>query len=180
MKINKKLMAIMMTLAIGGALVGCSVGDKPAVSPDQEVTTPEVTPEEEGTPEGGEVESALKADITTMTEGLELPMMNAMMEDMFKDTYGIDTNLLKDYYVDMPMMMVHSTEIAIFELNDEADADKIMEGIEKRQQFLADQWQTYLPDQYELVQNYKTAVKGDKILFVVSEYADKIVENFNA
>lgn len=182
MKINRKLMAMMMTLAIGGALVGCSSTPEQPVTPP-EVVAPEVTPEvtpEEVPGEGQEEQSALAADVTKITEGIELPGSMPMTEDMLKDTYGIDTSLLKDYYVSMPMMMVHATEIAIFELNDEADVDAVMAGIEKRQQGLAEQWKTYLPDQYELVQNYKTAIKGNKVLFVVSESAEQIVENFNA
>lgn len=175
MKINKKLIAIMMTLAIGGSLVGC--GQSPAPEkPETEVVTPEETPEgDEETPEA----SALKDLLGAITEGVELPMQDVMIDEMFADTYGIDTNLLKDYYISISMMNVHATEIALFELNDEKDAEAIMEGIEKRQQGLLDQWKTYLPDQYEIVQNYKTAQKGNKILFVINEAADKIVENFN-
>lgn len=181
MKINKKLMAIMMTLAIGGALVGCGKTETPPVTPPTEDVAPEVAPEV--TPDEGENEeteaSALEGFVTTITDGVELPMQGPMSAEMFADAYGIDTNLLSDYYISMPMMNVHATEIAVFELKDAKDADTIMEGIEKRQKGLEEQWQSYLPDQLELVQNYKTVVKDNMILFVISHDADKIVENFN-
>lgn len=183
MNINKKFIAIMMTLAIGGSLVGCGQSQVPE-TPGTGVVTPEATPEgtPEVMPEGEEVapeNSALAQVVTTITEGMELPMQGPMIPEMFEDTYGIDTSLLKDYYVSMSMMNVHATEIAVFELNDEKDAEIVMEGIEKRQKALEEQWKTYLPDQYEIVKNYKTAQKGNKILFVINESADKIVENFN-
>lgn len=177
MKINKKLIAMMMTLAIGGALVGCTNSTEQPPVPPTEVETPAENPGE--VPAEGEV-SPLANEVTTITEGIELPSLVPMPEEMFNDTFGIDTSLLKDYYVGMPMMNVHATEIAIFELNNEADVDTVMAGIEKRQKALEEQWKTYLPDQYELVQNYKTAVKGNKVLFVISDQADTIVENFNA
>ena len=177
MKINKKLIAMMMTLAIGGALVGCTSGQEQPAPPTTEVETPVENPEE--TPVEGET-SPLANEVTVITEGIELPALVPMPEEMFNDTFGIDTSLLKDYYVGMPMMNVHATEIAIFEVNNEADVDKVMAGIEKRQKALEEQWKTYLPDQYELVQNYKTAVKDNKVLFVISDQADTIVENFNA
>lgn len=177
MKINKKLIAMMMTLAIGGALVGCTNNQEQPPTPPTGVETPVENPEE--VPTEGEV-SPLANEVATITEGMELPSLVPMPEEMFNDTFGIDTSLLKDYYVGMPMMNVHATEIAIFEVNNEADVDTVMAGIEKRQKALEEQWKSYLPDQYELVQNYKTAVKGNKILFVISDQADAIVENFNA
>lgn len=182
MKINKKLMALMMTLAIGGALVGCGNNTNDVVPPTEMETPVEDMPTEDVP--GGEVVdgqvSPLANEVTVITEGIELPGLVPMPAEMFNDTYGIDSSLLKDYYVGMPMMNVHATEIAIFEVNNEADIDTVMAAIEKRQQALAEQWQSYLPDQYELVQNYKTAVKGNQVLFVISDQADAIVNNFNA
>lgn len=175
MKINKKLIAFMMILAMGGALVGCGkTNDVPEVPPT-EVVTPEQNEESGETPET----SALEGFVTKITEGVELPAQAPMNAEMFADAYGIDTSLLNDYYVSMSMMNVHATEIAIFELKDAKDVDTVMAGIEKRQQGLVEQWQSYLPDQLELVENYKTAVKNNMILFVINHDADKIVENFN-
>lgn len=174
MKINKKLIALMMTLAIGASLVACGPKDNVSETPETEVVAPEENVDGE-TPEVSELESV----VTTLTEGIELPAQAPMNAEMFAEAYGIDTSLLKDYYVGMPMMNVHATEIALFELNDEKDAETVMEGIEKRQKGLEEQWSSYLPDQLELVQNYKTVQKDNMILFVISEEADKIVENFN-
>ena len=179
MKINKKVIAIMMTLAVAGSLVGCGQSNTPE-TPETGVVTPEEKPEEGTEQDIVEPEtSALAGLVETITEGIELPSQTTMLPEMFADAYGIDTSLLKDYYVSISMMNVHATEIAVFELNDEKDAEAVMEGIEKRQKGLEEQWMSYFPEQYELVQNYQTAQKGNKILFVINEQADKIVENFN-
>lgn len=179
MKIKRKIIAMMMTFVVVGSLVGCGQSDTQQ-APETEVVTPEDNPGEEL--EQDTVDTAtseLGNLVETITEGVELPNQIAMLPEMFADTYGIDTNLLKDYYVSISMMNVQATEIAIFELKDEKDADIVMEGIEKRQKGLEEQWSSYLPEQYELVKNYKVEQKGNKILFVISEQADKIVDNFN-
>ena len=198
MKINKKLLALMMTFVIGGTvLTGCgqkTQNEDTNVEQSVENNTEdnsEVSEEEvvdENTEEGVEqnTDQSFSAEDPTVsketffvvTDGLELPATIDMPEEMFADTYGIDTGLLESYSVNMPMMNVTATEIAVFEVKDEANIDAIKAGIEKRQKALEEQWQSYLPEQLELVQNYKVAVKGNLVLFVISEHADQIVENF--
>ena len=157
---------------------------KPEVKPEQkpEASKPEAKPEqkpEESKPVETTGLSASELYDKVVTSDLELPSLQDMDSQFFADTYGVDTSLLKSYKVKMPMMMVHASEIAIFELNDASNAPKVIEGINKRVEGLKAQWGSYLPDQLELVQNYKTATKGNYVIFVVSEYADTIISNFN-
>lgn len=198
MKINKKLLALMMTFVIGGTvLTGCgqktqnegtnveqstenNAEDNGQVS-EEEIVNENTEEEVEQNPDesfSAEDPTVSKETFFVITDGLELPATVDMPEEMFADTYGIDTGLLESYSVNMPMMNVAATEIAVFEAKDEASIDAIKAGIEKRQKALEEQWQSYLPAQLELVQNYKVAVKGNLVLFVISEYADQIVENF--
>lgn len=161
---------------------------KPQTKPESkpEASKPETKPEEstpETKPESKPEETTMSAQELmgkVIDDTIELPALNQMDSTYFADTYGIDTSLLKSYEVRMPMMIVHSTEIGIFELNNASDASKVIAGIEKRVEGLKNQWQSYLPDQYELVQNYKTATKGNYVIFVVSEHADTIISKFNA
>jgi len=199
MKINKKLLALMMTFVIGGAvLTGCGqkapnegANVEQGIDNNVEVTddtTVEDSLEGENADENAvqnpdesfsaEDPSVSKEAFFVATDGVELPATVDMSAEMFADTYGIDTELLASYSVNMPMMNVHATEIAIFEVKDEASIDAVKAGIEKRQKALEEQWQSYLPAQFELVQNYKVAVKGNLVLFVISEHADQIVANF--
>lgn len=199
MKINKKLLALLMTFVIGGAaLTGCGqkapigdsnveqgVEDNTNGTGDQaagENTTDENTGAGiENNPDGSfsaEDPSVAQETIFVVTDGIELPASVEMPAEMFADTYGIDTELLASYAVNMPMMNVTATEIAVFEVKDEASIAAVKAGIEKRQKGLEEQWKSYLPAQLELVQNYKVAVKGNLVLFVISEEADQIVANF--
>ena len=272
MKLNKKLIGLMLALTVGGALVGCSSEKAPAedttiempsvdkenegtseeetqvpeedieetdkteesteekveekveeekkeeVKPETKpetnkpVTKPEVSKPETSKPETSKPETSkpetskpetskpetpkpettpeTKPEVTTMTASelmakvltgdVEMPGMMNMESAFFADTYGIDTSILKSYEVRMPMMMVHASEVAVFELNNASDASKVIAGIERRVESLKNQWQSYLPAQFELVQNYKTATKGNYVIFVISESADTVISNFNA
>lgn len=194
MKINKKLLALMMTVVIGGAaLTGC--GQKAPTEDtnieqgtENNTEAPDDNAADENTNENAgqntdqsfteEDPTVSKETFFVVTDGIELPATIDMPPEMFADTYGIDTELLESYSVNMPMMNVTATEIAVFEVKDEASIDAVKAGIEKRQKALEEQWKSYLPEQLELVQNYKVAVKENLVLFVISENADKIVENF--
>lgn len=168
--------------------------NKPAAKPEQkpEVNKPAAKPEQKPGTSKPEVEKPVEKPAETtnlsaselynkvVTSDLNIPSLVEMDSQFFADTYGIDTSLLKSYKVNMPMMMVHASEIAVFELNNASDAQKVMDGINKRVSGLKAQWESYLPEQLELVNNYKTATKGNYIIFVVSEHADTIINNFNA
>ena len=71
------------------------------------------------------------------------------------------------------MMMVHATEFAIFWAA-EGKLDTVLTQIEARQDALVQTWERYLPDQYELVQNYKVLVNGDLVVFLVCKEMDTI------
>lgn len=210
MKMNKKLLAVMMSIVVvGTTFVGCgnkenadtnsTVTEQPSDQTEDAPATPEEPVVEEesveeevvednvGTEEGAEGEEYVEADPTpsqelvyVVTDGIELPPSTQMPAEMFADTYGIDTSILDSYYVQMPMMNVHANEIAVFEVKDEADIEAVKAGIEKRQDSLEQQWASYLPEQLELVKNYKVEVKGNRVIFVVSDVADQIIEKFKA
>lgn len=130
--------------------------------------------------EYGEVDPSVAQEMLfVITDGIELPARTNMDTAMFKDTYGITTNHLSSYVVSTPMMNVHATEIAVFEVVDENGRQAVKAGIEKRVEALKAQWERYLPEQYELVKNYKVVDRGNYVLFVISEVADTIINNFN-
>ena len=210
MKLNKKLIFMMTTLAIVGlSLVGCGQkhtenkvestitieegsventdeqpADKEEVVEQEEEAAEQVEEEvvEQVEEEGyiGEKDPTPSDEIYfTVTNGLEEMASMTADEAMLKDAYGIDSELLSSYRVEMGMNRARVSELAVFELKDEKDIDKVKEGIAKRQQDLEKQWESYLEDQYELVKNSQIIVKGNIILYVVSLDADQIVEQFD-
>lgn len=142
---------------------------KPTAKP-----TPTPTPTPESKPQTNAVQSTWD-DISK----LSLPNLTAMDDATLSAMYGINASDLEEYVCMMPLMGVHSTEFFIAEVKD-GKMDTVKAGIAKRQADLDAQWSQYLPDQYELVKNYKLVTNGNYILFAVSEYADKAVSIFDS
>lgn len=129
----------------------------------------------------GSKEEAKEIDIpalwTSIEETVELPSMMELDDTTLKDVYGIDAADLESYVARIPFMNVHATEFFMAKVK-EGQMDSVKEAIEKRQADLVAVWERYLPDQYELVQNYKLETEGNYVLFCVCAQADEVVGLF--
>jgi len=127
------------------------------------------------------------ADVTT-TSGIvdailnkvEQPSLMPLEGDAVKDFYNFDPALVEEFTIKMPMMNVKTNEIAVFKVKDAADIPAIEKSIDDRAAQVQKQFETYLPDQYENAKNYKVVKEGNYVLFVISESADAIIEQFQA
>lgn len=146
---------------------------KPTATPKPTVK-PTPTPTPESKPETNVVQSVWN-DISK----LSLPNLTAMDDATLAAMYGINASDLEEYICMMPLMGVHSTEFFIAEVKD-GKMDTVKAGIAKRQADLDAQWSQYLPDQHELVKNYKLVTNGNYVLFAISEYASDAVTIFNS
>ena len=129
----------------------------------------------------GSKEESKEIDIpalwTSIEETVELPSMMELDDSTLKDVYGIDAADLESYVARIPMMNVHATEFFIAKVKD-GKMDSVKEAIAKRQADLVTVWEQYLPEQYELVQNYKLETEGNYVLFCVCAQADEVVGLF--
>lgn len=129
----------------------------------------------------GSKEESKEIDIpalwTSIEETVELPSMMELDDTTLKDVYGIDAADLESYVARIPFMNVHATEFFMAKVK-EGQMDSVKEAIEKRQADLVAVWERYLPDQYELVQNYKLETEGSYVLFCVCAQADEVVGLF--
>ena len=158
---------------------------KPSIEP---VVTPTSTEEPSATPKieendtipiVGEVDPTLAQEIVyATTNGIELPDGGAMSLDMFAETYKMPTDILSSYYVHIPIDSAYATEVAVFQMKSLEDKQEIMRGIENRQQGLLAKFKNASKEEYNIIQNYRTAEKEDNIIFVISKDADKIIEQF--
>ena len=129
----------------------------------------------------GNKEEAKEIDIpalwTSIEETVELPSMMELDDTTLQDVYGIDAADLESYVARIPLMNVHATEFFIAKVKD-GKMDTVKEAIAKRQADLVTVWEQYLPEQYELVQNYKLETEGNYVLFCVCAQADEVVGLF--
>ncbi|NIK78886.1 PBP1b-binding outer membrane lipoprotein LpoB [Paenibacillus castaneae] len=121
-----------------------------------------------------------KEMIDAMLAKIEQPALMEMPVDMVNQMYYFDPAQLEQYTIMMPMMNVKTNEIAIFKVKEASQIAAIEEGVKKRAADIQKQFETYLPDQYENAKNYKLVTKGNYVFFVISEEADKLVNEFNA
>ncbi len=177
MKMNKKLMVLAMALSLGATVVGCTSKD---VAQENGATTEDGGATEEGGTTSPEATISLTSEeiYTKIIEGLEMPHLQSPPDEIFNDTYGIDTDLLTDYIVMQPMMSGVITEVAVFQVKDAKDLETVMEGVNKRLDGLKNGGAFY-PSHVEIVEKGQVVSKGNYVLFVADEQVDTIVENFN-
>lgn len=129
----------------------------------------------------GGKEEAKEIDIpalwTSIEEKIELPSMMDLDSDTLSALYGIDAANLESYLAKIPFMNVHATEFFIAKVKD-GQMDAVKEAINNRQVALDEQWSQYLPEQYDLVKNYKLETIGNYVLFCICDKADEVVTLF--
>ena len=154
----------------------------PAEEPSAPAATPKPTQKPTSTPTPEPVEPEPQVDAVQSTwndiSKLDIPSLTDLDDATLTALYGIDPADLDSYLCKMPMVNVQATEFFIAKVKD-GKMDTVKAAVEKRQDDLEAQWSQYLPEQLELVQNYKLVTNGNYILFAVSEYADQAVTAFN-
>lgn len=137
-------------------------------------------PTEPSEPDSSEPEAPATSDkinqiMNMIYDNYQLPSFMELDAAMLNDVYGISSDMVTDFSVRMPMMIVHATEFAVFEVAD-GQMDAVKAGVEKRLADLTATWEQYLPNQLEMVKNAKTIEKGNTYILIISEYADEIVD----
>lgn len=156
--------------------------DKPAAKP--EVTKPVVSQPAEkpaDKPASGGTGAAAPSigELEKVVEGvLDMPEMTALSMEELTDLYGLDSASVAEFVCKMPLMNTQASEYLLVKAVS-GKADTVKAGMLKRQADLAESWKHYLPEQYELVQNYQLVENGDYLLFVVGENAKTAVDAFN-
>ena len=127
------------------------------------------------------IEPTLSANemVDEMLAKVEQPMMMEVTGEQVQEVYNIDPEKLEDYAIRIPMMNVKTNEIAILKVKDAADVSAVEEALKQRAQTVQQQFETYLPDQYENAKNYKLVTKGNYVLFVISDQADELIKVYD-
>ena len=179
---KKSIIALILAFVFVLGLASCT---NDSGNPTNNPSTPTSTePSDNNTPDGsGDDENSGAESVAdffdSATADYELPMFMDLDDDMLKDTYGIEASMLDEYVAKVPMMNVQATEFFIAKVKD-GNMAAVKDGISNRLESLDATWSTYLPDQYELVQNHKLVEEGDYILFAIGENAEAVASAFSA
>lgn len=187
---KKRILNLLMVVAMGIALTACGA-DNTNKNNDTGTGTDTSTNENTNTNDGADKGDADKdepsAEAGTTKEMIEAilaeseqPPQMPIEGDMVKDLYHFDPALLEQYTIMTPLMNVKTNEIAILQVKDAKDIAAVEEGVKQRAADVQKQFETYLQDQYENAKNFKLVTKGNYVLFVIAEDADKIAAKFEA
>lgn len=172
---KKKALCILMASMMAFSMTACGgesnsdnkVTETPAATqaPSGENTT-DTTPAPEA---NVDVDFDVHEIIQNIQEKADLGGMYEASVEEFVNMYGIDASAIEDASLLAPMMIVNASEFALVKAKTEADVAKVVEGINKRVAALDEQWSTYLPDQYELVENHTIVTKGRYVFLMIGE-----------
>lgn len=105
------------------------------------------------------------ADLTNMDEGDTKKL---------RKLYYINKNQIEDFIFFAPKTNMDASEILILKAKTSEDLIELKERVEARLEKSANSFESYRPDQYELIQNKVLKIRGNYLILVVSEEAAKI------
>lgn len=116
--------------------------------------------------------------ISALSEKANLEDMQKFSVSRAKADLGINVHDYKEviYYGHDTIMDCET--ILIVCLNDSAQCDELIDNIEKHRSNLMNLFQSYAPDQYELLSNGIIDIKGNYVFYIVAENADEIAQLF--
>lgn len=133
--------------------------------------------------DGGQTANEPSKSFGEMAEELSGEIEAATMEadeTILKDIYHLDLDKVEEAKAYMAMMNVHADDLVLVKAKSEEDAKAVEESLKQRNADSVETWKQYLPEQYELVQNYKLERKGNYVFYVVSEKADDLAKKFQS
>lgn len=189
---KKTTLSLLIATALLGSLLTACSGDKnnngatpPATNTPIASESPTPSPSPSDEPENTDKPDDNKTESSSTDK-----IMNAMLEkeeqaglmDLTMDNldtyYVIDTDLIDEFSIKTPAFNLSSNEIAIIKVKDSKDIAEIKKSMEQRGADVQKMFENYLPEPYKLAQNYKIAIEGDYVLFVISEKADELEKAF--
>ena len=181
-----RLSALVLTGALSLSLLTACGGKEPApeesIQPSEapvESVEPELDPDfpMESAPITDYGDPVVNAFWETVSKNQQPDMMD-LDPDLLMEMYSIDAASLDAYLCKMPLMNTQATEYFFAKVKD-GQMDAVKTALENRQAALEKQWEHYLPEQLELVQNYQLMDNGQYIMFAVTYEYDQMAGIFS-
>ena len=122
------------------------------------------------------------SDILNSIKDSKENIFGALMEvndETLESQFNINKSNVKEYLIKVPMMITSSNSYIIIKPVD-GKKDEVKEKIDEYMTKLEKQWETYLPEQYELVKNRLEKEYGDYLIYIVSSNNDLVFETIKA
>lgn len=122
------------------------------------------------------------SDILNSIKDSKENIFGALMEvndETLESQFNINKSDVKEYLIKVPMMITSSNSYIIIKPED-GKKDEVKEKIDEYMTKLEKQWETYLPEQYELVKNRLEKEYGDYLIYIISSDNDLVFETIKA
>lgn len=124
----------------------------------------------------GEVKSmdidAAAQTLSTTNPYAEMAMMDITTEEL-SAVMGINADNVEKVYGKIPMMNVHASMYLLIQAKAGA-VDTVKSELEQYATNYEQQWERYLPEQYDLVKNRKVGVVGNTVYMIIAENAEAL------
>lgn len=94
------------------------------------------------------------------------------------ENLGIDPATIEEGQYMKAMMSVHADEFIILKASDSSKVEELKSALEKEVANQEQLWSTYLPEQYEKVQNHIIKQQGNYLILLISDDAEKMEQAF--
>lgn len=115
---------------------------------------------------------AVNNTISTQPPFSEMATMDVTTENL-STLFNINADEVEDVVGKMAMMNVQASRYFIIKAKDDA-VDSVKKQVEDYGNSYEQQWEMYLPEQYELVKQRKIGVIGNYVYFIVAENAAEL------
>ena len=96
-------------------------------------------------------------------------------EEMLTQNFDLSKDLLEEYQIKLPIMNVHANSYYILKPK-KGNMDTVKTKMNAYFKKLEEQWSTYLPAQYELVQNRMEKEYGGYLIYIISNDNNAVFE----
>ena len=100
-------------------------------------------------------------------------MLTEITDDELESVIGVKKDQLEEYAIGLPVITQSSSYFVLKPKKDEKD--NVKKAIDSYMEKQEKQWETYLPDQYELVKNRSFIEYGDYLIYVISSDNEKVI-----
>lgn len=94
-------------------------------------------------------------------------------KEVAKSVYEIEENQIEEIIGAMPMMNVHASMYVVIKATD-GNVENVKAKLEAYGQSYEQQWERYLPEQYDLVKNRKIGTNGNYVYMIVAKNAGEV------
>ncbi len=102
-------------------------------------------------------------------------MIMSLTDDNLESMIGINPSDLKDYVIYLPMSITNTNLYMVIE-PEKGKKDKVQEAVNEYLTRLEKNFETYLPDQYEIIKNRKETTYGDYLIYIASTDNEKVLK----